>query len=313
MKRLTKRGHAGFSMVELLVTVLIAGIAFAAMVPLFVQAQKTSSGDKMRAVALNVAQDRMEKLRQLDFELITVENLSDNSFYFGEFGDTWTEQTENGTRDFNVAYTVTDTPVSATDTRIAYKVVTVTVNWTGPPLPHEDVVLTTMIYRQYTGPTIVDFIVAGTDLGLSDPDDLGSETLIINSPVHMQATVNAADLDSMRTRTIGASTRTGRVDFLVTSNTGTAYPTISVPFTSGAVFAAEWTVPGGAAGAGDGYYTLKAVAFSAVGSPGNSCSLSTALRPVRRLPLRISPALPASAQPASPGTPPQPATLITTS
>lgn len=268
-----RRRDAGFSFVELLVTIIIAGIAFAAMVPLFVQAQQVNSSDKMRAVALQVAQDRMEKLRQLDFELITVENLSDNAFYFGEFGDTWTEQTENGTRDFNVVYAVTEQPVSDTDTRTAYKVVTVTVNWTGPPLPHEDVVLTTMIYRQYAGPAIVDFLVADTDLGLSDPDDPDSETLIVNSPVHMQATVNAADLDSMRPRTVGATTRTGRVDFLVTSVTGTAYPTISVPFTSGAVFPAEWTVPGGAAGAGDGYYTFKAVAYSAMNSPGNSWQL----------------------------------------
>ncbi len=39
---------AGFSFVELLVTIIIAGIAFAAMVPVFVQAQQASSGDKTR-------------------------------------------------------------------------------------------------------------------------------------------------------------------------------------------------------------------------------------------------------------------------
>ena len=34
------RARAGFSFVELLVTIIIAGIAFAAMVPFFVQAQQ---------------------------------------------------------------------------------------------------------------------------------------------------------------------------------------------------------------------------------------------------------------------------------
>ena len=267
---------AGFSFIELLVTIIIAGIAFAALVPLFVQAQTTSSGDKMRAVALNIAQDRMEKLRQLDFELITEENLNDGDFYFGEFGDTWTEATEGGEREFNVTYVVSATPVSAADDRVAYKVVTVTVNWDGPPQPTKDVVLTTMIYRQYSGPQIVDFAIAPTDLQLPDPLDPDSETLIKNSPVHLQATVNSADLDSMRPRTLGSSTiRKGHVDFLVTSSTGTVYPTISVEFNDGddAVFPAEWLVPGGTPGYGDGYYSFKAVAYSAMGSPGNSWQL----------------------------------------
>ena len=275
MNRHARRSEAGFSFAELLITIIIAGIAFAAMVPLFVQAQQVTASDKMRAIALNVAQDRIEKLRQLDYELVTEGNLSDNDFYFGEFGDSWTEQTENGSRDFEVTYVVTEAPVSAADTRIAYKVVTVTVNWTGPPLPHKNVVLTTMIYRQYAGPMIVDFFVAASDLGLSDPMDPGSEPLIVSSPVDLQATVNAADLDSMRPRVLGASTRTGRVDFSVSSSTGTVYPKISVPFSevTGAVFSTAWTVPGGTAGAGDGYYLLKAVAYSAMGSPGNSWQL----------------------------------------
>ena len=36
--------EAGFSFVELLVTIIIAGIAFAALVPVFVGAQQTASG-----------------------------------------------------------------------------------------------------------------------------------------------------------------------------------------------------------------------------------------------------------------------------
>ncbi len=270
-----RRGEAGFSFVELLVTIIIAGIAFAAMVPVFVQAQRTSSMDKMRAVALNVAQDRIEKLRQLDFELVTEENLADNSFYFGEFGDTWTEATESGTKDFDVAYVVTEKPVSATDSRIAYKVVTVTVSWSGPPQPAKDVVLTTMLYRQYSGPMIVDFTVADSNLGNIISGDPNSELVIISSPVNLQATVNAADLDAMRPRTVGAATRVGRVDFNVTSSTGTVYPTISVPFSeaTGAVFSTAWPAPGGSAGESDGYYAFKAVAYSAMSSPGNSWQL----------------------------------------
>jgi prepilin-type N-terminal cleavage/methylation domain-containing protein len=264
--------RAGFSFVELLVTIIIAGIAFAALVPVFVGAQQASAGDKVRSVALQVAQDRIEKLRQLDFELITPENLSSNSFYFGEFGTSWTEETEAGDKTFNVSYDVNPRPVSNTDTRIAYKVVTVTVDWEGAPQPHKSVVLTTMIYRQYSGPGLIDFTVAVSNLALSDPLDPSSEQIIVNSPVGMTAVVNEADIDSMRPRTVGMTTRTGHVDFTVTSSTGTAYPTISVPFTSGNVFQTSWAVPG-LAGAGDGYYTFKAVAYTAIGSPGNSWPL----------------------------------------
>jgi len=52
------RGDArGFSMVELLVTIVLAGIVFAGMVPLFVNASKASSGDKTRNIAMNAARD----------------------------------------------------------------------------------------------------------------------------------------------------------------------------------------------------------------------------------------------------------------
>ena len=51
MKTHARRGEAGFSFVELLVTIIIAGIAFAAMVPLFVQAQQQTSADQVRNVA----------------------------------------------------------------------------------------------------------------------------------------------------------------------------------------------------------------------------------------------------------------------
>jgi type II secretory pathway pseudopilin PulG len=275
MDTLQRRGAAGFSFVELLVTIIVAGVAFAVMVPLFVQAQQATSADKMRAVAINVAQDRIEKLRHLDFELITEANLLDNSFYFGEFGDSWTEHTESGQKTFNVTYDVVDTPVSETDSRIAYKVVTVSVDWTGPPFPVKDAVLTTMFYRQYSGPEIVDFVIPDADLGLSDPDDASSEKMIVTTGVDLVARVNAGDLDAMAPRTIGAQTLEGRVDFLVTSSTGVAYPTVSVPYSAadGPVFSTVWTAPGGTGGVADGYYTFKALAFSSMSSPGNSWEL----------------------------------------
>ena len=64
--------EGGFTFVELLVTIIIAGIAFAAIVPLFVQAQEKNSADNARNVSLQIAQDKIEKIRQLDYDQIDV-------------------------------------------------------------------------------------------------------------------------------------------------------------------------------------------------------------------------------------------------
>ena len=61
--------EAGFSFVELLVTIIIAGIAFAALVPVFVGAQQVASGEQQRNAALGLAQDKLEKIRGLDYDL----------------------------------------------------------------------------------------------------------------------------------------------------------------------------------------------------------------------------------------------------
>ena len=75
-----RRGTRGFSMIELLVTVVLAGIIFAAMVPVFAGALKKTSGDNLRVTATNIAQDRIEKVRQLAYADITAANLNSEHF-----------------------------------------------------------------------------------------------------------------------------------------------------------------------------------------------------------------------------------------
>ena len=88
------RPQRGFSMVELLVTVVLAGIIFAAMVPVFANALKETSRDNFRVTATNIAQDRIEKIRMLNFADITADNLNSSSFADNEFGTSFT--TVNG-------------------------------------------------------------------------------------------------------------------------------------------------------------------------------------------------------------------------
>lgn len=110
MKTHTKRGRAGFSMIELLISVVVAGIIFAAMVPFFANALKRTSGDELRVDATNIAQDRIEQVRLLDYSDITAANLNYtpiptvNPFGDGRFGPIYTQVGE--TKPFHVAYEV---------------------------------------------------------------------------------------------------------------------------------------------------------------------------------------------------------------
>lgn len=242
--------ETGFSFVELLVTVVIAGIVFAAMVPVFVQAARTSSQDKSRAVALNMAQDAMENARRLAFEEVV--------------DDTWTqqEQTASGSKPFTVRRRVVDQAASASDARVISKEVTITVSW-ALPNPGGSVTLKTVLYRQYAGPQIVDFTVA--------PWDADNEWLT-DSTVQLDAVINAADIGSMEPVDVGGITIAGKVDFMITSvKSGIVIPTISVPCTGAnqSTYTASWTAPG-SGGVSDGYWSFKAVAFSAQKYPGNT-------------------------------------------
>jgi prepilin-type N-terminal cleavage/methylation domain-containing protein len=145
----------GYSLVELLVTIIIAGIAFAAMVPMFVGAQQKNASDNLRNICTQLAQDKVEKVRQLGYDSITAANLGTSSFAGGQFGSTWTYYSNATThKDLTIVYSVSKYPATAPDGTEQYKIVTVDVSWTGAPLPVYHVVLQTNIYKQYAGPQI---------------------------------------------------------------------------------------------------------------------------------------------------------------
>jgi prepilin-type N-terminal cleavage/methylation domain-containing protein len=122
----------GFSMIELLVTIVLAGIVFAAMVPVFASALKATTRDNFRATATNIAQDRIEKIRALNYADITDTNLNDPAFAkdpasaVNEFGGTFTPT--GSSKSYTIdPYVVTDMP-SGAPTPI-YKKINVTVRW----------------------------------------------------------------------------------------------------------------------------------------------------------------------------------------
>ncbi|NLE22315.1 MAG: type II secretion system protein [Actinobacteria bacterium] len=134
--------RSGFSFIELLVTVVLAGIAFAAMVPAFISIEKASAGDRARLIAANVAQDRIEKIRLLAFDQIVddASHLQSSTFAGGQFG---TEYTPPGsTRHYSVVYSIENVPSTGA---VNYKRISVTVSWTAPPAPVRPVTLTTIV------------------------------------------------------------------------------------------------------------------------------------------------------------------------
>jgi type II secretory pathway pseudopilin PulG len=183
-------GGAGFSFVELLITIVIAGLIFAAMVPVFVGATQKNSADAVRLQAANVAQDKIEKIRQLPYGAIWADssntaagqataNLYDPDFADGQFGPSTPLDTGSGSRTIHTDYQVTLYPAAATGLASQYKVVTVTAYWDAPPKPVKPVVLQTIIYRQYAGPPLNSFSTnpAIDDNGVLGGHDLASVTL----------------------------------------------------------------------------------------------------------------------------------------
>jgi type II secretory pathway pseudopilin PulG len=114
-------------MIELLVTIVIAGIVFAAMVPFFANALDRTAEDELRVDSTNIAQDRIEQVRLLDYAVITEGNLNSASTEFGDgrFGSSYTLVGES--RPYTITYDVT--PPSESD--VPQKLVTVTVTRPG--------------------------------------------------------------------------------------------------------------------------------------------------------------------------------------
>jgi prepilin-type N-terminal cleavage/methylation domain-containing protein len=191
---------SGFSMIELLVTVVLAGIVFAAMVPMFVNANQKNVADTFRTVCNNLAQDKIEKVRQLPYDSIvaltnadgtpktttgaSVANLNSPNFADGAFGTTWAYNSGQASRTIYITYTVTPYPNTVVGIQSQYKIVTVTTTWTGTPKPIKSTTLQTIVYKQFAGPAVTDF---STDPTMNDSGVLGDESL---ATVQLTATID---------------------------------------------------------------------------------------------------------------------------
>ncbi len=270
MDRVHRRREAGFSFVELLVTIIIAGIVFAAMVPVFLGVQSAVAGDQLRNSALQLAQDKLEKIRALDYDLIDQANLDSSTFMGGQFGTSVQWATGGGNqRAFTVAYEVDLLPVGSLEGAESHKQVTVTVTWTAPPTP-KPAVLSTMVSKQYAGPQILRFEVGPPSILFDD----GGSYSIVSGPVVLDAYLLPDDILSMNQA--ASEENRGYVLFTVTSLNGTVVTSQKVDLPVDGEpghYRATWDN----SGAADGVYILEAVAVAGFGSRTQGAPVSIAM------------------------------------
>ena len=125
------RAGAGFSLVELLVTVTLAGIIFLAMTPLFVSILKSTSTNERRVIATNLAQARLERARMLAYADITTANLTSSTFAAGQFNPSFTAAHGGAPYTITMSVTTPSPTTTPTPTIAPYKTVYVTVTRAG--------------------------------------------------------------------------------------------------------------------------------------------------------------------------------------
>lgn len=238
----------GLTLVELLVTIIIAGIAFAALVPVFVSALQTTSSDNARTVALGVAQDKLERIRSLQYEDITLENLNSGTFATAHgLGNAATVPSGSGTKTYNVSYEVNPIVDSGLE---QYKQVTVDVWWDGNPRPVKHTRLRTDIYRQYAGPGVFSIQVAPRST--TDP----TRDMIVPGVDHI-ITISAY---------VDTAVVVKEVRFKVVAGNGSYSQSFKQTVGTSGIYVWSWS----ADAAPDGFYTISATAMSEAGYFGNT-------------------------------------------
>jgi len=289
LTRLTRQ-RDGLSMIELLVTIIIAGIAFVAIVPLFVLANKKNLEDNVRVQAKQVAQDKIEKLRQLPYGSIQADaahpfstpNLYNPTFADSQFGPTQTLSSGSTSRVIKLRYTVQPYPAVTTGLQSEYKIVTIEAYWDAPPSPVKSTILSTIVYRQYAGPPISSMTLTP---GMDDDAILGNSSL---TSVWIKAHVDlsAGSLPAYIEFAIAGPSTASRKVLATETNSGSDawYDSANGNF--------NWRWDCSAAT--NGGYDIAATAFSADGFVGNTFHLYPIIQHT------VPPAAPAAVT-ASPG------------
>ena len=184
----------GLTLVEVLITIIVAGLFFAAMVPVFVGATQQSSNDRARILATNTVQSAIERLRDMPYDQLWDTTWTDATAKQAALGQDIAWKGSGSTLDV----TVETYPAGVLKGQEKYLLAAVTANWTGKGGLHHKVSMKTAIYRQGLATETLVLLVSPLFNGF------------IKGPVTVSAQVNAAD---------GA--KLDHIDFTVYANNGT--------------------------------------------------------------------------------------------
>lgn len=172
------KGDRGFTLIEIMVAVLLLLFAMAGIVPLFLGGLSQASSVRYKSIATNVARERMEEIRQLDYREITQDS-AEGVTLTERFGATAVQRDVT----FDVSYTVEE--ASYEDGTV--KKVTVNVGWSEPPRVSA-AAITTLIHQQFLGPR-----GALLEVEPASPDPLGSPFPLIASTTKARYHLAQAD------------------------------------------------------------------------------------------------------------------------
>ncbi|MCX8032906.1 MAG: prepilin-type N-terminal cleavage/methylation domain-containing protein [Thermoleophilia bacterium] len=265
-----RAGLRGFTLIEVLIASMLLLIVMAGIVPFFVGGLAQASTVRYKSLATNIARERMEQIRQLDYREIT-ENPAEGTTLSARFGTT----AERRGIKFNISYKVES---STYDTGLLKKV-TVTVSWTAPPRV-SPASITTLIHQQFLGPR-----GAYLELSPTQSDPLGTPfPLIAGSSTRIRYHIAEADWGLVFRDVTKPSTTArdvfarfffvgsdGRTIFLGDPDDENRIDTAYLRYsTSGSQLTDVWfeysfdtrLIP-------DGYWELRAVAYNEYEQPGN--------------------------------------------
>ncbi len=137
------------TLIEIMVAGLILLIAMAGIVPFFLTGLSQASSLRFKSVASNIAREKMEEIRQLDYREIYTETnrIADPTLGTRTLETLFGTSTVERDAAFDVSYVVNVTPYEE-----GYlKEVTVDVTWDAPPQT-SPARITTLVHQQFLGP-----------------------------------------------------------------------------------------------------------------------------------------------------------------
>lgn len=276
--------NRGFTLIELMVGITLLVVLMAGFVPVYAHGLAQSSAARYKSLATNIAREKIEQIRQLDYREIqeeidpdTGEPTDDPRNLSNRFDDSVTIPERQMT--FSIDYVVTSEVLPGQ----AIKSVEVTVSWTAPPEPVSPAVVKTMVAQQYLGPRAASLVVTPKQSDNIDPAAVTPFPLLYSDGTLTQVQYHLAQSDwfmaydslapplptanDISLETYFRDEAGGRVNETVIDNTALTYSTDGTPATVDDIW---FQYSFDASVIPDGYWDFCATMLNTFDEPGNT-------------------------------------------